>query len=179
MRLRKHTKYSQRYRNKCIKKTSKINYHFLEEYKKEISNSNFSVQIFFVCALDEFWSYVGCKSNQCCTWYALEMSSGKILACHNGNRSDQDFLVLLKLLESFPISKFYTDSWGSYSKYIPKEKHQIGKENTWKIERRNLNFRTHISRLNRKTICFSKSEQIHDNSYRYVYRKILLQKRKI
>ena len=35
--------------------------------------------------------------------------------------------------------------------------------NTWKIERKNLNFRTHIKRLNRKTICFSKSEQIHDN----------------
>ena len=39
----------------------------------------------------------------------------------------------------------------------------IGKDNTWKIERKNLNFRTHIKRLNRKTICFSKNEQIHDN----------------
>jgi insertion element IS1 protein InsB len=26
-----------------------------------------------------------------------------------------------------------------------------------------LNFRTHLKRLNRKTICFSKNEQIHDN----------------
>ena len=43
------------------------------------------------------------------------MSSGKILTWHNGKRSDQDFLVLLKLLESFPISNFYTDSRGSYS----------------------------------------------------------------
>ncbi|MDR2064730.1 MAG: IS1 family transposase, partial [Prevotellaceae bacterium] len=34
---------------------------------------------------------------------------------------------------------------------------------TWKIERKNLNFRTHLKRLNRKTICFSKNEQIHDN----------------
>ena len=32
-----------------------------------------------------------------------------------------------------------------------------------RIERKNLNFRTHIKRLNRKTICFSKNEQIHDN----------------
>jgi hypothetical protein len=34
---------------------------------------------------------------------------------------------------------------------------------TWKIERKNLNFRTHIKRLNRKTICYSRDEQIHDN----------------
>ena len=28
---------------------------------------------------------------------------------------------------------------------------------------KNLNFRTHINRLNRKTICFSKNETIHDH----------------
>ncbi|MGX9726453.1 MAG: IS1 family transposase [Candidatus Electronema sp. VV] len=28
------------------------------------------------------------------------------------------------------------------------------------MERRNLNFRTHIKRLNRRTICFSKNEKI-------------------
>ncbi|MDR2510974.1 MAG: IS1 family transposase, partial [Bacteroidales bacterium] len=27
----------------------------------------------------------------------------------------------------------------------------------------NLNFRTHLKRLNRKTICFSKNETVHDN----------------
>jgi insertion element IS1 protein InsB len=34
---------------------------------------------------------------------------------------------------------------------------------TWKIERKNLNFRTHIKHLSRKTVCYSKDEQIHDN----------------
>ncbi|WP_447874715.1 IS1 family transposase, partial [Serratia fonticola] len=31
-----------------------------------------------------------------------------------------------------------------------------------RIERHNLNLRTHIKRLARKTICFSKSEEMHD-----------------
>ncbi|MGX9728374.1 MAG: IS1 family transposase [Candidatus Electronema sp. VV] len=48
-------------------------------------------------------------------------------------------------------------------KYIPPSKHVIGKADTWRIERRNLNFRTHIKRLNRRTICFSKNEKIRDN----------------
>ncbi|MGR0481310.1 MAG: IS1 family transposase [Candidatus Electronema sp. V4] len=39
---------------------------------------------------------------------------------------------------------------------MPSEKYAAGKANTWKAERRNLNFRTHLKRLNRKTVCFSK-----------------------
>ena len=38
----------------------------------------------------------------------------------------------------------------------------MGKCNTQKIERKNLNFRIWIKRLARKMICFSKSEVMHD-----------------
>jgi insertion element IS1 protein InsB len=113
--------------------------------------------------MDEFWSFVQKKSNQRWTWYAIERKSGCILAWHNGKRTDKDFLALWILLQSFPISVDHTDNWASYSRYIPAGMHRIGKDNTWKIERKNLNFRTHIKRLSRKTICFSKSELIHDN----------------
>ena len=113
--------------------------------------------------MDEFWSFVQNKSNQRWTWYAIERKSGCILAWHNEKRKDKDFPVLWALLQSFSISVYHTDNWGSYSKYIPASMHRIGKDNTWKIERKNLNFRTHIKRLARKTICFSKDERIHDN----------------
>jgi insertion element IS1 protein InsB len=113
--------------------------------------------------MDEFWSFVQNKSNQRWTWYAIERLSGCILAWHNGKRTDKDFLVLWDLLKVFDIDKYHTDNWGSYSKYIPPERHRVGKKNTWKIERKNLNFRTHIKRLTRKTICFSKNEIVHDN----------------
>jgi len=112
---------------------------------------------------DEFWSYVGNKANQRWTWYAMEKTSGVILAWQNGRRTDESCARLMEKLSALPIRYFYTDDWQSYKKYIPSERHIIGKANTWKIERRNLNFRTHIKRLNRKTICFSKNEEIHDN----------------
>jgi len=38
----------------------------------------------------------------------------------------------------------------------------VGKRNTQKIERKNLNLRTWIKRLTRKAICFSRSEKMHD-----------------
>jgi insertion element IS1 protein InsB len=121
------------------------------------------VEIRFSAEMDEFWSFVQNKSNQRWTWYAIERQSGIILAWHNGKRQDVDFLLLWNLLRQYPIRKYHTDDWGSYSKYIPPGMHKVGKDKTWKIERKNLNFRTHLKRLNRKTICFSKNEQIHDN----------------
>ena len=58
----------------------------------------------------------------------------------------------------------HTDAWAAYEKHLPIEcRHIIGKDNTWKNELKNLNFRTHLKRLSRKTICFSKNEEIHDN----------------
>ena len=139
-----------------------MNPYFLTGYEIE-KWKELEVEIHFGAELDEFWSFIGNKSNQRWTWYAIERNSGIILAWHNGKRQDKDFLELWKLLQNFYVVRYHTDDWGAYSKYIPAEIHRIGKDRTWKIERKNLNFRTHLKRLNRKTICFSKNEQIHDN----------------
>ena len=57
---------------------------------------------------------------------------------------------------------FYTDDWGSYQRNLEIEKHKIGKSNTQTIKRKNLTLRTRIKRLTRKTICFSKPQEMHD-----------------
>ena len=113
---------------------------------------------------DEFWSFVGSKSNQRWTWYLIERQSGVIIAWQNGRRKDKVLQRLLDSVAHIPIKTCHTDDWAAYSRLFPSRYlHLIGKDNTWKIERKNLNFRTHIKRLNRKTICFSKNETIHDN----------------
>ena len=57
---------------------------------------------------------------------------------------------------------FYTDDWGSYQRNILPLQHVVSKKNTQAIERKNLTLRTHIKRLCRKSICFSKSVVMHD-----------------
>lgn len=131
--------------------------------KEYFQLNGLDIGIYYTAEMDEFWSFVESKANQRWTWYAMEHSSGIILAWHNGGRTDADFLKLRKHLNSIPIEYYYTDEWGAYERNIPDSQHIVGKENTWKIERKNLNFRTHLKRLNRKTICYSKDEQIHDN----------------
>jgi insertion element IS1 protein InsB len=51
---------------------------------------------------------------------------------------------------------------GVYQRQLDSDTHEIGKRNNQKIERKNLNVRTGIKRLNRKTICFSKLQLLHD-----------------
>ena len=112
--------------------------------------------------MDEQWSFVGSKSNQRWIWYAVDHSTNTILAYVFGKRKDVVFKALKSLLTPFNIKRYYTDDWGAYERNLPAEKHEIGKTNTQKIERKNLNLRTWIKRLARKTICFSKTEKMHD-----------------
>ncbi len=113
-------------------------------------------------SVDEQWSYVGGKANQRWLWYALEKQSGKVLAFAFGKRSDQAFLALRSLLSRFQIRWHHTDAWGSYQRHLWDFEHKVGKDGTQDIERKNLDLRTRIKRLQRRTICFSKSEDIHD-----------------
>jgi len=69
---------------------------------------------------------------------------------------------LKALLEPFGIKRYYTDYYGAYTRHLDAAEHKPGKRHTQKIERQHLRLRTRIKRLIRKTICFSKSIQMHD-----------------
>ena len=59
----------------------------------------------------------------------------------------------------FPsISTFETPP----ERHIDPEQHAVGKQHTQKIESKPINLRTRIKRLVRRTICFSKTEYMHD-----------------
>ena len=133
------------------------------DYKRLKQRQCTAVEIIpFEAELDEQWSYVGSKANQRWLWLALDHNSHQVIAYTFGKRTDNTFLDLKKLLERFSVHCYYSDDWGSYQRHLDPKKHEIGKCNTQVIERKNLNFRTRIKRLARRTICFSKSEFLHD-----------------
>ena len=112
--------------------------------------------------MDEMWSFVGKKGDQRWLWHAIDHHTGAVLAYVFGRRKDEVFLQLKALLEPFGLTRFYTDHWGAYTRHLDPEVHTPGKRNTQKIERKHLTLRTRIKRLVRKTICFSKTIQMHD-----------------
>jgi len=68
------------------------------------------------------------------------------------------------------VQGFYTDPRKSYIKCLDPHIHLIGKTGTQNIERTNFNFRTHLKRLQRRTIGFSKSFEMHYNVLKlYIY----------
>jgi insertion element IS1 protein InsB len=113
-------------------------------------------------ALDEMWSFVQATVHPRWLWHAIDHHTGQGLAYGFGRRQDTVFLRLQALLEPFGITKYYTDGWGAYERHLEAEQHHVGKENTQKIESKHSNLRTRIKRLVRRTLGFSKTEQMHD-----------------
>lgn len=112
--------------------------------------------------VDEMWSFVGKKQEQRWLWHAIDHWTGTVLAYVFGRRTDEVFAQLKALLEPFGIRHFHTDDWGAYGRHLKPEVHTPGKWNTQQIERKHLTLRTRLKRLVRKTICFSKSIEMHD-----------------
>jgi insertion element IS1 protein InsB len=113
-------------------------------------------------ALDDMWRFVQAKAPPRWLWHAMDPHTGQGLAYGFGRCKDAVFLKLQQLLEPLGITKFSTDAWGAYERHIDAKKHHVGKEHTQKIESKHSNLRTRMKRLVRRTLYFSKTEQMHD-----------------
>ena len=120
------------------------------------------IQLADEAEVDEMWSFVQRKKEPRWLWHAIDHLRGNVLADVLGRRKDEVFLKLKALLEPFGIKRYYPDYYGAYTRHLEAAEHQPGKRPTQKIERKHLRLRTQIKRLTRKTICFSKSIQMHD-----------------
>jgi insertion element IS1 protein InsB len=112
--------------------------------------------------LHEMWSFVGSKKHPRWLWEALEHQPGRIVAYVFGRRADRGLLKLKALLAPFGIRRFSTDGWGAYQRHLDPPRHVVGKRRTQQLERKHLTLRTRIKRLVRRTVCFSKSVQMHE-----------------
>jgi insertion element IS1 protein InsB len=108
--------------------------------------------------LDEMYTFIGNKGHPCYIIYAINRQTRKVVEFTTGSRTKENIgLLVRKLLSLFP-KRIYTDRLPVYKSLIPEHLHKILPYQTNRIERKNLTIRTHLKRLSRKTICFSKSE---------------------
>ena len=109
------------------------------------------------------WSFVRNKKTQCWLWHAINHENGDVVAYVFGTRQNEVLWKLLDLLGDINIEivKVYSDNNFAYHKIVPKNILITGKRNTQKIERKHLTFRTRLKRLARKTICYSKTLEMH------------------
>jgi IS1 family transposase len=119
-----------------------------------------------VLELDELCSFVYEKRRKRWIWLALCRRTRQVVAYAIGNRGEE---TCRKLWERIPKSyregMFYSDFWESYQKVFPEDRHHpVGKESgqTSHVERWNCTLRQRLGRFVRKTLSFSKSEQMHE-----------------
>ncbi|MDR2203626.1 MAG: IS1 family transposase [Nitrososphaerota archaeon] len=99
----------------------------------------------------------------CWLWRAINHDSGEIVAYVFGSREHgvlQELLTSLSGLKVEIVAVFSDDNF-AYHDAIPTNVLCTGKRHTQRIERKHLTFRTRLKRLARRTICYSKSLEMH------------------
>ena len=109
--------------------------------------------------VDELWSFIGNKDNVTWITYAIEQQTKTVIDFIVGRKTSENIKPLINKLLLLNPKRIYTDRLNIYPSIIPKAIHKRFQYCTNKIERYNLTLRTHIKRLSRKTICFSKNEK--------------------
>jgi IS1 family transposase/transposase-like protein len=107
--------------------------------------------------LDELCTYVKKKTNQRWVVYAIRKDTKEVVDFTIGSRTNKTLKRVVDTLILSAAGKVYTDKLHQYAYLIPREMHCTKQYGTNYIERKNLSLRTHLKRLNRRTICFSKS----------------------
>jgi insertion element IS1 protein InsB len=138
-----------------------VNYDYLNTNNEE----DIDIELVSVdeAEMDEMWSFVQNKSQQCWLWWVIDHNTGEPLAFHFGTRKYSNLDDLLALLKPFKIGTVYADDNPVYGSRLSKTETKLitGKKNTQRIENKHISLRTWCSRLVRKGIRFSKDYNMH------------------
>ncbi len=107
--------------------------------------------------MDELWTFVGNKKNETWISYMIDRVSKQVVDYKVGARTKENLKAITDQILCMNPKRICIDGLNIYKTLVPERLHKIGLPNTRHIERFNLNLRTHLKRLSRKTICFSKS----------------------
>jgi insertion element IS1 protein InsB len=118
-----------------------------------------------ILELDEVWSFVYCKENQCWIWIALCALTKQVVALATGDRTIKTCRALWREIPwRYKHAKCYSDFWEAYQAVIPSDQHEaVGKDSglTNHVERWNNTLRQRLGQFVRKTLSFSKCWDLH------------------
>lgn len=117
--------------------------------------------------VDEMRTYIGSKKRLYWIVYAIDKETKAVVDFKVGKRTMKTLQKVVETLVLSGAKKIFTDGYSLYRSLIPEAIHRKSKYSINGIERKNLSIRTHLKRLSRKTICFSKSKEMfggmHEN----------------
>ena len=99
-------------------------------------------------------------------WIALCRQTRQVVAYWIGKRSAAACRQLWRRVpRAYGVGRLYSDFWAAYQQVLPEEQHEaVGKESgeTAHSERWNCTLRQRFVRFVRKTLSFSKKDEMHE-----------------
>lgn len=107
--------------------------------------------------VDEIRTFIKHRKKLIWIVYAINRGTKEVVCYQVGRRTNNTLFSVLNTLHLSGAKKIYTDKLKNYAYLIDASIHHTSLYGTNHIERKNLTLRTHLKRLSRKTICFSRS----------------------
>lgn len=119
-----------------------------------------------VLELDELWRFVFMRARKRWVWLALCRRTRQSVAYAIGARDEHTCHRLWERIpKPYRQGRCYTDFWEAYAKQIPPAQQCPSAKSTGQtnhLERFNNTLRQRLARWVRKTLSFSKTEQMHE-----------------
>ena len=127
-----------------------------------------------VLELDELWSFVGSKGQVRWLWLALCRRTRQVVAYWLGDRSEASAIHLWEQLpHDYARCHSFSDKWNAYRYVFDHKRHrQVNKDEgeTNHVERWFNTLRQRLGRFTRKTLSFSKRDDMHEGVLRLFLR---------
>jgi len=112
------------------------------------------------------WSFVRFRRNKRWIWLAQCRRTRQIVAYAIGDRSETTCRLLWERVPAaYKRGLLYTDFWSAYTEVLPEGQHRAtgkGAGQTCHIERFNGILRQRLARFVRRTLSFSKNDEMHE-----------------
>ncbi len=102
----------------------------------------------------------------CLLWTAVDHFRSGILGWVLGDHSAETFAPLWAIVAQWQCYFYVTDGWSVYPGFIPDGDQIVSKTYMTRVESENTRLRHYLARLHRKTLCYSKSEEMLRHSIR-------------
>jgi insertion element IS1 protein InsB len=119
--------------------------------------------------VDEMYTFIKSKVNSCYIIYAINKKTKAVIDFSIGPRNKKNISKVISTVLEYQPQRIFTDRLNIYPSLIVSKKHVASAYKINHIERYNLTLRTHLKRLCRKTICFSRSISMLENCLRIYF----------
>lgn len=140
--------------------------HWVKQLCEQLPDVPNESEIPEVGELDELETFVGSKKTKYGARSAVNHFTQGILAWVLGDRSAETFQPLWKIVQTWQSYFYVTDGYKVYPSFIEDGDQIVSKTYMTRVENENTRLRHYLARLHRKTLCYSKTEEMLRHSIR-------------